>query len=153
MSDVDASRSSGATTLATTASSPVGEGAGGSGPKGASTPVASGTGATGSLSASGGEIAVGALVLSVLWLFFLGSLAGLVLGLVAKRRLATEASNGTAGPSWAPRVASVAVAIGALGTVVLILLGAMQLGGVINLTSTCAAAATGGLHCRLVVRR
>jgi len=102
--------------------------------------------------AGGAEMAVAGLVLSVLWLFFLGSIAGLWLGLAARRQLAAEgAANGPPPAPWAGKLANAAVVIGGLGTAFGVLLGVLQLLGVLDITAACHPAVQGDI-CRLIVR-
>lgn len=107
--------------------------------------------------ASGGtEVAVAGLALSVLWLFFVGSLLGLVLGLVARRRLtaerdAAQPSGAPDPPSWAASVAGAAVVLGALGVAVGAVLALLVVAGVLDVTAVCHPAVTGEA-CHLVVR-
>ncbi len=120
-------------------------------PEGDAADASSGLGDVGAdgraLASRGTEVAVAALVLSVLWLFFLGSILGLALGLSARRRLALEAA-----PSggWALKVALAAVVIGGLGTLVAVVLGVLQVLGVVDITAACHPAVT-GVTCRLVI--
>jgi flagellar biosynthesis protein FlhB len=100
------------------------------------------------LASRGTEVAVAALVLSVLWLFFVGSFIGLALGLIARRRLAVDASGSA---SWAPKVALAAIVIGGVGTALALLLTLLQVLGVIDVTAACHPAVT-GVTCRLIVR-
>ena len=113
---------------------------------------ASGDAERDSFRAGGAEMAVAGLVLSVLWLFFLGSIAGLWLGLAARRRL--EAERSAAGPppaAWAFRLATAAVVIGGLSTAFALVLVVLQVLGVIDITAACHPAVQGDT-CRLILR-
>ncbi len=108
--------------------------------------------ALGSVRAGGAEMAVAGFVLSVLWLFFLGSIAGLCLGAAARRRLAADRSAGLTAPApaaWVGKLAIAAIAIGGLGTAVGIVLAALQVLGAVNITAACHPVVT-GVSCRLV---
>jgi hypothetical protein len=105
------------------------------------------------LRANGTETAVAAFVLSVLWLFFLGSVAGLCLGAIARRRLAAERLAGEqAPPSWADKLATAAIAIGGLLTGAAVVLVALTVLHVVDFTAACHPAVT-GQTCSLIVRR
>jgi hypothetical protein len=105
------------------------------------------------LRAKGTETAVAAFVLSVLWLFFLGSVAGLCLGAIARRRLAAERLDEEQAPaSWARKLATAAIVIGGLGTIAAIALALLQFLHVLNITAACHPAVT-GQSCSLIVRR
>jgi hypothetical protein len=104
------------------------------------------------LRARGTELAVAGFVLSVLWLFFLGSIAGLCLGLTARRRLAAEQSDDQAPAPWVGKLAIAAVVIGGLGTAAAIALAALQAAGVVDITAACHPAVT-GQTCSLILRR
>ena len=105
-----------------------------------------------SFRASGTEMAVAGFVLSLLWLFFLGSIAGLWLGLAARRQLSTEAGSQGAQPAaWAWKLATAAVVIGGLSTAIAVVLAILQLLGVIDITAACHPAVQGDT-CRLILR-
>ena len=105
------------------------------------------------LRATGTEMAVAGFVLSVLWLFFLGSLAGLYLGILGRRRLAAErAAEDKVPPTWAAKLAIAAIVLGGLGTAAAIALVALQLAHVVNITAACHPAVA-GQHCTLIVHR
>ena len=89
--------------------------------------------------------------LSVLWLFFLGSVAGLCLGATARRRLAAERSaEGQPPPSWAGKLATAAIAIGGLETALLLVVAVLQVFGMVTISAACHPAVT-GVSCHLVV--
>jgi len=105
-----------------------------------------------SFRAGGAEMAVAGLALSVLWLFFLGSVAGLWLGLAARRQLTAEvAAQGPPPAPWAWKLATAAVVIGGLGTAFAVVLAVLQLLGVIDITAACHPAVQGDI-CRLILR-
>jgi len=105
----------------------------------------------GALSAGGTEMAVAGFVLSVLWLFFLGSIAGLCLGLAARRRFGEQPSaDELVSRPWAGKLAVAAAAIGGLGTGVAVVLAALQVLGVLDITAACHPAVT-GVSCTLVI--
>jgi len=104
-----------------------------------------------SLRADGTEMAVAGFVLSVLWLFFLGSIAGLWLGVAARRQLAVEGSpDGPSPAHWAGKLAIAAIVIGGVGVVFAFVIAALQVSGLVNITAACHPAVT-GITCRLVV--
>jgi len=110
-----------------------------------------GSGGLEALRAGGAEMAVAGFVLSVLWLFFLGSIAGLCLGVASRRSLAAERSaEGPAPALWVTRLATTAVALGGLGATVAVVLAVLQVAGVVDIAATCHSAAT-GVTCRLVI--
>ena len=101
---------------------------------------------------SGGvEVAVAALALAVLWIFFLGSVLGLALGLVALRRLRSEELP-EGRRRWASKVALAAVVIGGVGTAFAVVVVLLMAAGIVHVTAACHPAVTGE-SCRLVVRR
>lgn len=106
-----------------------------------------------SFRAGAAEMAVAGFVLSVLWLFFLGSIAGLCLGVAARRRLAADRQSdvsSTAPAGWVRKLAVGAVAIGGLGTAVAAILAVLQVLGAVNITAACHPAVT-GVSCHLVL--
>ena len=112
----------------------------------------SGGGTSDSFRAGGTEMAVAGFVMSVLWLFFLGSLLGLCLGAAAWRRLATEESaEGRVPAPWAGKLALAAVVIGGLGIAFAAVLAVLQVSGLVDITAACHPAVT-GVTCRLIVR-
>ena len=105
------------------------------------------------LRARGTELAVAGFVLSVLWLFFLGSIAGLCLAFIARRRLEAERSSEDLAPaSWAGKLAIAAIVIGGLGTAAALALAALQAAGIVDITAACHPAVT-GQTCTLILRR
>lgn len=104
------------------------------------------------LAAGGTEVAIAALALSVLWLFFVGSVLGLTLGILARRRLAYERRRPDhEPPHWAEQVAAAAVVIGGIETAVAVVLASLQVLGVVDITAACHPVVT-GVHCHLAFR-
>ncbi len=101
-----------------------------------------------SFRAGGAEMAVAGFVLSLLWLFFLGSIAGLWLGLAARRQLSAE---GPPRVTWAWKLATAAVVIGGLSAAFAVVLAVLQVLGVIDITAACHPAVQGDT-CRLILR-
>jgi XTP/dITP diphosphohydrolase len=128
---------------------PVGPGPSSGGPAAGSAPGAPPAGAD--LNAGAGEMAIGALVLSVLWIFFLGSVVGLVLGLVARRRTSRDRQS-TVGRLPIRRIADIAVLLGGLGVAIALVAVVGQLAGVFHIGAICRPAVTGVL-CRLHLTR
>jgi hypothetical protein len=106
-----------------------------------------------SVRAKGTELAIAGFVLSILWLFWLGSIAGACLGFIAYRKIALERGDeGEAAPSWAGKLAVAAIAIGGLLTLFALALVVLQGLHVLDITAACHPAVTGDT-CRLIVRR
>ena len=103
---------------------------------------------------TGTEMAVAGFVLSVLWLFFLGSLAGLCLGSLGRRRLAAERAAGEqAPPTWADEAGHRRDrARRSLARSCHLLWWRCTLLHVVNITAACHPAVA-GQTCSLIVRR
>lgn len=98
-------------------------------------------------------MAIAGFALSVLWLFFLGSIVGLCLGVAARRRLTADPQadiTAPARPAWVGKLALGAVTIGGLGTAIAAILAVLQVLGAVNITAACHPVVT-GVSCHLVL--